>query len=360
MAPYYAPLERSPRSLEINGRNASKDVHMYESISNTIISWSMAQKLGILSKQYPKPSHPSSPMVKILQTSSTKDVHMPSTDDDITSEFPSVFDGQIRTMLGDIISLTEDARPFCVTTPRTVPFAYQDKLKKEIDLLLTQGIITPVTEPTEWCAPIVVTPKKDSDRIRMCVDLSKLNKYVRPEQYPSTTPPEAVADIAQTKARYFMVFDTLKGYHQCPLDEESQMLTTFITPFGQFKYLRAPYRISSISEHYNRHMDEAFTDMHNFRKMVDDVVVFDEDKLQHIEHVRQFLRRCEEKGISLNRDKLKFCLMEVPFAGFNLSPGGYAISSDITDVISKFPTPSSRTDLKSFFGLTNQLSSSTK
>ena len=51
--------------------------------------------------------------------------------------------------------------------------------------------------------------------------------------------------------------------------------------------------------------------------------------------------------------------MEVPFAGFNLSPGGYTISSDITDAISKFPTPSSRTDLRSFFGLTNQLSSST-
>ena len=35
------------------------------------------------------------------------------------------------------------------------------------------------------------------------------------------------------KAKYFTVFDALKGYHQCPLDEESQKLTTFITPFGR-------------------------------------------------------------------------------------------------------------------------------
>lgn len=34
------------------------------------------------------------------------------------------------------------------------------------------------TAPTEWCAPIVVTPKKNSDRIHMCVDLSKLNKFI--------------------------------------------------------------------------------------------------------------------------------------------------------------------------------------
>ncbi len=92
------------------------------------------------------------------------------------------------------ISLTDDARPFCVTTPRTIPFAYRDKLKQEVDLLVNQGIITPITESTEWCAPIVVAPKKDSDRIRMCVHLSKLNKFVRRERYPSIPPAEAVAD----------------------------------------------------------------------------------------------------------------------------------------------------------------------
>ena len=165
----------------------------------------------------------------------------------------------------------------------------------------------------------------------MCVDLSKLNKFVRRERYPSTTPAEAVADIAQAKAKYFTVFDALKGYHQCPLDEASQNLTTFITPFGRFKYLRAPYGISSISEHNNRRMDEAFVGMHNFRKIVDDVVIFDEDKSEHIKHVQQFLHHCEEKNITLNSDKFRFCQTETTFAGFELSADGYTISKDITD-----------------------------
>ena len=42
-----------------------------------------------------------------------------------------------------------------------------------------------------------------------------------------------------------------------------------------------------------------------------------------------------------------------------MTPEGYTISSHITDAVSKFPTPSSRSDLLSFLGLTNQLSSST-
>ena len=112
-----------------------------------------------------------------------------------------------------------------------------------------QGIITPVTEVTEWCAPIVVTPKKGSDRIRMCVDLSRLNRYVQRERYQSPTLADTVADIAAREAQCFTILDAAKGYHQCPLDEKSQLYTTFITPFGRFKYLRAPYGLSSIAEH---------------------------------------------------------------------------------------------------------------
>ena len=130
---------------------------------------------------------------------------------------------------------------------------FRDKLATELELLQAQHIIAPITDVTEWCAPIVVAPKKNSDRIRMCVDLSHLNRYVKRERYQSPTLAQAVADIATSNAKF-----AVKGYHQCPLDEQSQLLTTFITPFGRFKYLRAPYGISSISEHYDRRMAEAF------------------------------------------------------------------------------------------------------
>ena len=125
------------------------------------------------------------------------------------------------------ISLLADAKPFCVNTPRSILFAYRDKLKAELELLQSQHIIAPVTEATEWCAPIVVAPKKDSEKIRMCVDLSHLNHFVIREKHQSLTPAQAIADIAASDAKYFTVIDALKGYHQCPLDQQSQPLTTF-------------------------------------------------------------------------------------------------------------------------------------
>lgn len=129
--------------------------------------------------------------------------------EDLQVEYPSVFDGFVKTMEGKLfrIALTEDTEPFCVHTPCTIPYAFRDKLKAELELLQEQNIIG---------APIVVAMKKGTDKIRMCVDLSHLNKYIRRERYQCPTPAQAVADIAADSAKVFTKFDALKGYHQCP------------------------------------------------------------------------------------------------------------------------------------------------
>ena len=156
------------------------------------------------------------------------------------------------------------------------------------------------------------------------------------------------------------MFDALKRYHQCPLDVTSQLLTTFITPFGRYKFLRTPFGICSISEHYNRRMDETFSGLKNYRKVVDDVLIFDCDFDSHITRIRQFLKCCEELQISLKRKKIKFACTSVNFAGYDISLVGYKRDASLIKGISNFPTPQSITDLRSCFGLVNQLPGSSK
>ena len=194
-----------------------------------LMSWKAAQNLHILPNNYPE-------QIRSVQDSSVSLTNV--TTEDLIQEFPTVFDGKIRVMDGEKfrINLTDNATPFCVSAPRTIPYAYRDKVKLELETLQNHGIIEPVTEPTDWCAPIVVAPKKNSDNIRLCVDFSKLNKYVKRELYSSSTPSDAVGDISNQHCAVFIVFNALKGYHQCPLDGESQLLTCFMTPFGRFKF----------------------------------------------------------------------------------------------------------------------------
>ncbi|KAG7482843.1 hypothetical protein JOB18_031915 [Solea senegalensis] len=48
---------------------------------------------------------------------------------------------------------------------------------------LISSIIAEVTEPTDWCALIVPSPKCSKDGVRVCVDLKRRNKGVKLERY---------------------------------------------------------------------------------------------------------------------------------------------------------------------------------
>uniref|UniRef100_A0AAV2IZN7 Uncharacterized protein n=1 Tax=Knipowitschia caucasica TaxID=637954 RepID=A0AAV2IZN7_KNICA len=61
------------------------------------------------------------------------------------------------------ITVNEEAVPYSVNTPRRVPFPLLPKVEKELKRMLTLNIIEEVTEPTDWCAPMVPAPKRNKD-----------------------------------------------------------------------------------------------------------------------------------------------------------------------------------------------------
>lgn len=94
---------------------------------------------------------------------------------DFKAEFPALFIGLGRLKSECHITLRADAKPFCLYNPRKIPHPLLPKVKSQIEAMLEQGVISPVTAPTEWCAGIVLVVKPNS-KIRICVDLTELNK----------------------------------------------------------------------------------------------------------------------------------------------------------------------------------------
>ena len=92
-------------------------------------------------------------------------------------------------------------------------------------------------------------------------------------------------------------------------------------------------------------MAEAFTGLTGFRRVVDDITIYDSDEHQHAIHVQQFLQRCADKHIALNLEKCKFNWTEVAFAGFISSAQSYKVDHSIIDAISQFPIPTNCTYL---------------
>jgi hypothetical protein len=60
---------------------------------------------------------------------------------------------------------------------------YKKKVKYEIDRMLEGGIIEPITE-SEWNSLMVVEDKK-TRKIRICVDLRKLNNAFLHDPFPT-------------------------------------------------------------------------------------------------------------------------------------------------------------------------------
>ena len=74
-----------------------------------------------------------------------------------------------HNILGDIgllkcepvkIQLKDNAKPYSVNTPRHIPFPLLPPVEAELKRMKDEGIIEEVTEPTEWCAPIVPVPRR--------------------------------------------------------------------------------------------------------------------------------------------------------------------------------------------------------
>jgi hypothetical protein len=96
----------------------------------------------------------------------------------LKEKYPSLFQG-LGKMTGDYqIELRDDAQPFALSTPRRVAIPLLQSVRQELDHMEKRGVITKVNQPTEWCASMVVVPKANG-RVRICVDLSKLNESGR-------------------------------------------------------------------------------------------------------------------------------------------------------------------------------------
>ena len=100
-----------------------------------------------------------------------------------------------------------------------------------------QGIITKVTEPTEWVNSITYPVKPNGD-LRICLDPKDLNKAIIREHYKAPTLEEITHKLCG--ATKFSKVDCYKGFFAYLMDKASSMKTTFntIPRRGRYRYLR--------------------------------------------------------------------------------------------------------------------------
>lgn len=170
-----------------------------------------------------------------------------------------------------------------------------------------------------------------------------------------TTPEEANTKIQPSQ--FYMTADASEGYFQIKLEAESQQYTVFMTPWGRYKFLRAPMGLNASGDEYCYRGDMAIEGLENCVKIVDDVCLWSQTIEEHEIQVRAFLDRCRANCITLNPNKFKVAEQRVKFCGYYHSKEGIDASDDLIDGITAFPTPSDIHQLRGFLGMVRQLNS---
>ena len=252
------------------------------------------------------------------------------------------------------ILLLDDAKPTAYHTAIPVPMHWQEKVYLDLYRHEVLEVIerVPIGETVTWCHRMVVTRKHDGSP-RTTVDLSPLNKHCRRQTNNAESPFRVVHRIPRDTWK--AVNDAWNDYYSLPLRESECHLTTFITPIGRWRYKREPQGFLLSQDDYNRRFDAILVEFPRKERIVDDTLHYDQNLEKHWWCTIDFLTLVGNEGIVLNPEKLQFTKKEIEFAGFQITKDRIDPLDKYFSTIRDFPTLSSTTDIRSWFGLISEV-----
>lgn len=245
------------------------------------------------------------------------------------------------------IHLTSDAPFYC--SPRRLSVQEKREVQGIIDELLAEGIIRPSN--SAYSSAIVLVNRKDGRR-RLCVDYRGLNKVTVRDNYPLPLIEDCL-EYLEGK-RYFSLLDLKNGFHQVKIADTSIKYTSFVTPGGQYEYVRMPFGLKNAPAIFQRFINTIFRDLIDQGKIIiylDDIFLATDTLEEHRKLLAEVLTRTALRGLKLNLEKCKFGYQEIEYLGYAVSHKGIGMSKAHTSAISQYPVPTNVREVQSCLGL---------
>ncbi|GFY05874.1 retrovirus-related Pol polyprotein from transposon opus [Trichonephila clavipes] len=239
---------------------------------------------------------------------------------------------------------TRDHLPVAVLPYRMNP-SKKEKLKREIDRLLAEGIIEECESP--YASPVILIPKPNGT-FRLCIDYRKLNEITVADTYPL---PRMDDLLHQAKLTPFMsTLDLRAGYHQVKVHVEDQDKTAFVCPFGTYHYLRMPYGLRNAPATFQRLMNRFCNGLEDILALpyLDDIIVLSETFEKHMFDRKAIFERLLLFKLKANREKCHFASSRVKYPGFWITQKGIEVDPEKVASILDIPPPKNVKEVRSF------------
>ena len=243
------------------------------------------------------------------------------------------------------IKLT-DPVPFKEAYRRIPPQMYD--VKAHIQEMLDLGAIRPSNSP--WASAIVLVRKNDG-RLRFCIDLRKLNNRTVKDAY-SLPKIESILD-SLGGAQIFSTLDLKAGYWQVEMAEECKAYTAFTCgPLGFYECDTMPFGATNAPATFQRLMHDCLGELNMNWCIVylDDIIIFSDTKEEHLKRLEAVFPKLCAAGLKLKPSKCFFFKEEIEYLGHVVSGKGISINPKKIEAVSKWPTPRTVYDVRSFLG----------
>ncbi|XP_054277868.1 uncharacterized protein K02A2.6-like [Macrosteles quadrilineatus] len=233
---------------------------------------------------------------------------------------------------------------------RPVPLALRDKVKDELDRLKRNGILEEI-DHSEWAAPCVIV-RKPNGAIRICADFSTgLNQALKVQQFPLPTQDDLLTKIGS--GQKFTTLDLSDAYLSIPMDTESKKLLVINTIFGLMRYNRLCFGVAPATAIFQKKMHSMLSGLDGVAFLLDDVIITGKNDTEHLNTLKEVLKRIEDNGFCLNRAKCHFMKEKVNYLGLCISKDGISTNQDKIKPIVDMHEPQNIKQLESFIGMAN-------
>ncbi|XP_032997840.1 uncharacterized protein LOC117042402 [Lacerta agilis] len=275
----------------------------------------------------------------------------PSSFEALCQEFAAVFDGQLGRYTGPPVSFDLDPAVCPIRLkPRRVPFALKPRIDEELDKLVEQGVLEPVSH-ARWETPIVC-PLKANGAVRICADYKcTLNKALQQNAYPVPVVSHVLASLAG--GQIFAKLDLAQAYQQLPVDDATAEAQTIVTHRGAFRVKHMQFGVSVAPGIFQGLMERLLKGIPGVIPYFDDILVAGVSSEELISRLREVLARLAKAGLKVKREKCFLGVPQVEFLGFLVDAKGIHPTSAKVTAIRSAPAPQSKKELQSFLGLLN-------
>ena len=244
------------------------------------------------------------------------------------------------------IKLT-DPIPFKEAYRRIPPQIY-DEVKAHIQEMLNLGAIRPSNSPR--ASAIVLVRKKDG-RLIFCIDLRRLNNRTVKDAY-SLPKIESILD-SLLGAKIFSTLDLKAGYWQVEMAEECKAYPAFTCgPLGFYECDTMPFGATNAPATFQRLKHDCLGDL-NMRWCIvylDDIIIYSDTKEEHLKRLEAVFQKLAAAGLKLKPSKCFFFREEIEYLGHVVSGKGISTNPKKDEAVTKWPTPKTVYDVRSFLG----------